>query len=82
MKDPSKTPVATFHCEKWGFFTPRRPAFIDIFPPGQNMVELILVTLLYVEKLRQSKDRSSGDFGGGGGGGGGGGDFGGGGGGD
>jgi hypothetical protein len=59
LNDPSETPVATFHCKQRGFFTQKRPASVEIFPPGEHMVELILVTLLYAEKLRQDKVESS-----------------------
>jgi len=61
MNDPSETPVAVFHCKKrQGLFTQGRPASVENFPQGERMIELILVTLLYVEKLRQDKERSRG----------------------
>jgi len=85
LNDPSEAPVAIFHRKRGGFFRQTRPASVEIFPVGEHIVELILVTLLYVEKLRQDKETSAdgdggdgGDGGGGDGGDGGGGDGGGG----
>jgi len=67
LNDPSETPVAVFHCkQRQGFFTQERPASVEIFRQGERMIDLILITLLYVEKLRQDKERSRGGGDGGG----------------
>jgi hypothetical protein len=60
LNDEHKTPVAKFHlpCLRWF----RRPgakscAWMEIFPEGEHLVDVILLTFIYVEKIR--KDRES-----------------------
>jgi hypothetical protein len=65
LNDASTTPVATFHTKNWGIFSEKRPAFLEIFPPGEHMVELILITFIYMEKLRKDRERSRSHGGGG-----------------
>jgi len=52
LNDESKTPVAQFH-EKIGVFKQARPAFLEIFPAGEHMVDEILVTFVYIAKLKE-----------------------------
>ncbi|KAF8801977.1 hypothetical protein BYT27DRAFT_7197424 [Phlegmacium glaucopus] len=43
-----------------------RPASLEISPQGQHMVDLIVVTFIFVEKLRTDRERHSRSHGGGG----------------
>ncbi|KAF9009733.1 hypothetical protein BDQ17DRAFT_1406716 [Cyathus striatus] len=52
LNDDSKTPVAHFHHKHYGIFRKKRPASLEIFPAGEHMMDLILVTFIYIEKLR------------------------------
>ncbi|KAJ3520941.1 hypothetical protein NMY22_g12524 [Coprinellus aureogranulatus] len=67
--DGTDTHVAKFHRKHLGIVGTARPATLEIFPAGEHMVDLIVVTLVYIEKLRRDRDRSRRSGGGGGGGG-------------
>jgi len=56
VNDSAKTPVAYFHRRKLGIIGDARPASLEIFTAGQDMVDLIVVTGVYVEKLRKAKE--------------------------
>ena len=56
MKDSAKTPVACFHRRQFGIIGDARPASLEIFTAGKDMVDLIVVTGVYVEKLRKAKE--------------------------
>ena len=56
MNDSAKTPVARFHHRHWGIIGAARPPSLEIFAAGKDMVDLIVVTGVYMEKLRQDKD--------------------------
>ena len=56
-KDASKTLVAAFHRRRLGIIGDARPASLEICPQGQHMVDLIVVTFIFVEKLRSDKER-------------------------
>ncbi|KAF9528281.1 hypothetical protein CPB83DRAFT_767046 [Crepidotus variabilis] len=62
----SKTPVAVFHRKRVGFIRGARPGSLEIMSEGENMIDIILVTFLYIEKLRKDKERASRSHGGGG----------------
>ncbi|KAJ3812074.1 hypothetical protein EV368DRAFT_44521, partial [Lentinula lateritia] len=49
--------VATFHQER--LFSKNNTARLEIFPPGQHMIDEILVTFTYIERLRRAKERSA-----------------------
>jgi hypothetical protein len=66
LNDPSMTPVATFHRKHRGIFSDKRPASLEVFPPGEHMVDLILITFIYMEKLRKDSENSRKSHGGGG----------------
>ena len=36
-----------------------RPPSLEIFPEGEHMVDLIVVTFVYIEKLRTDRDDQS-----------------------
>jgi len=56
VNDSAKTPVAYFHRRKLGIIGAARPASLEIFTAGKDMVDLIVVTGVYVEKLRKAKE--------------------------
>ena len=60
MNDSAKTPVARFHCRKWGIIGKARPASLEIFAAGKDMVDLIVVTGAYMERLREDKENPEG----------------------
>lgn len=51
MNDDAKTWVAKFIPK--GFSPRAKPATLDISPEGEHMVDLIVVMLVYIEKLRR-----------------------------
>ncbi|KAF9009727.1 hypothetical protein BDQ17DRAFT_1235527 [Cyathus striatus] len=57
VNDGSKTPVAHFHRRHRGFFSKSRPASLEIFPVGQHMMDLIIVTFVYIAKLREDRKK-------------------------
>jgi len=56
-RDAARTPVARFHIWRRGFFgkAPRR-ASLEIFPEGMHMVDLIFVTFVYIQKIRDEAE--------------------------
>ncbi|EAU80773.2 hypothetical protein CC1G_04883 [Coprinopsis cinerea okayama7 len=71
--NPAKTLIAKYHLKHYGILREARPASLEIFEEGQGVVDTILTTFVYVEKLRKDREQRSRNSGGGGGGGGGGG---------
>ena len=59
MNDSPKTPVACFHRQHFGIIGKARPASLEIFEAGKGMVDLIVVTGVYMEKLRKDKERAA-----------------------
>ncbi|KAF8162645.1 hypothetical protein B0H34DRAFT_692352 [Crassisporium funariophilum] len=57
VNDATQTPVACFHRSK-GLFNNARPASLEILAEGEHMVDLIVVTFLYMEKMRDQRERS------------------------
>ncbi|KAJ3520937.1 hypothetical protein NMY22_g12523 [Coprinellus aureogranulatus] len=69
--DGTDTRVAKVHSKHYGIIGTARPATLEIFPAGEHMVDLIVVTLVYIEKLRREREQARRSHGGGGAGGGG-----------
>jgi len=59
VNNSSNTPVAVFHPKRCGIFQEGRPASLEIFPAGEHMVDLIVVTFVYVETLRRDRKNRS-----------------------
>ncbi|KAH7880115.1 uncharacterized protein C8R40DRAFT_1166311 [Lentinula edodes] len=57
LNDVSKMLVATFHQER--LFSKNNTARLEIFSPGQHMIDEIFVTFTYIERLRRAKERSA-----------------------
>ncbi|KAJ3502817.1 hypothetical protein NLJ89_g8718 [Agrocybe chaxingu] len=51
--------VARFHDPQVSMYQKRRPASLEIFPVGEHMVELILITFIYIEKMRTDRQNSA-----------------------
>lgn len=64
--DGSKTPIAYFHQKRYGVFGKKRPAFLEITPAGGHMIDVIVYTFVYIEKIRKDKERAARSNGGGG----------------
>jgi len=57
LNDGSNTIVATFHPQR--FFWGKDRARLEIFPQGQHMVDEIVVTFTYVERIRKVRQRAA-----------------------
>ncbi|KAJ7582043.1 hypothetical protein C8J56DRAFT_793156, partial [Mycena floridula] len=55
--DKSETLIATFHRKRWLFG--KRQAYLEIFPEGMHLADVILVTFIYIEKIRRDKERAA-----------------------
>lgn len=54
--DEHQTPVAKFHREHHRMpFIKHRLAFLDIYPPGEDIVDFVFITFLYIQKVRQDQ---------------------------
>jgi hypothetical protein len=51
--------VARFHRKSLGIFRKARKASLEIFPTGEHIVDAIMVTFIYVEKLRKDRERAA-----------------------
>ena len=69
LNDEAETPVARFHTRRLGIFRKARQAFLEIFPAGEHIIDTIVVTFVYIEKVRKARERALRSSGGGGGGG-------------
>ncbi|KAF9269828.1 hypothetical protein L218DRAFT_292011 [Marasmius fiardii PR-910] len=56
--DEKKTVVAKF-AQKSFFVKKSSPGLLEIFPPGEHMVDEIFTTFIYIEKLRKEKENGS-----------------------
>ncbi|KAM6493987.1 hypothetical protein JOM56_010348 [Amanita muscaria] len=57
--DSVKTPIARFHRRRLGVLKKRRPASLEIFPEGTHMVDLILITFVYIQKIRNDAEQTA-----------------------
>ncbi|TFK34281.1 hypothetical protein BDQ12DRAFT_727059 [Crucibulum laeve] len=58
MNDGAKTPVARFQQQRLGIISKARPASLEIFPAGDHIADVIVVTFVYIEKLRKDRDNA------------------------
>ncbi|TFK64516.1 hypothetical protein BDN72DRAFT_901479 [Pluteus cervinus] len=58
LNDEARTLVAKFHVKHYGIFRKARPPFLEISQLGMHMVDLILITFVYIEKLRRDYERA------------------------
>jgi len=57
----AKTPVAKFHRRNFGFWSKSKksPAYLEIFPEGEHMVDEIFSTFIYIEKIRSEQEAAA-----------------------
>lgn len=58
QNDGTDTPVAHFHNYESRLIGKSRPASLEILPAGEHMVDLIVITLVYIENYRQLRDQN------------------------
>jgi len=56
VNDSGRTPVARFHRRWLSTVGDDPPVSLEIFAAGKDMVDLIVVTGAYMEKVRKSKE--------------------------
>ncbi|KAL0565727.1 hypothetical protein V5O48_016290, partial [Marasmius crinis-equi] len=55
LDDESQTPIAKFHPKNiGGIFGEKRQADLEIFPPGEGMADVVLLTFVYAERIRSN----------------------------
>ncbi|KAJ3513860.1 hypothetical protein NLJ89_g2722 [Agrocybe chaxingu] len=54
-KDENETLVANFHQQHFGLVGKARPASLEVQPEFNHMADIIVITLIYIEKLRREK---------------------------
>ena len=59
LDDGSKTPVAEGHRSHIGVFSKSRQARLVIFPGFEHLVDIILITFVYAEKLRKEREQAA-----------------------
>ena len=57
--DGKESRVAVYHRRRLGMVTDARPASLEIFAEGEHMVDLIVVTFVYIEKLRKDRENQA-----------------------
>ena len=57
--DGSERPVAVYRRGRIGVVREARPPSLEVLPEGGHMVDLIVVTFVYIEKLRTDRDDQS-----------------------
>ena len=57
--DGSERPVAVYRRGRIGVVREARPPSLEILQEGEHMVDLIVVTFVYIEKLRTDRDDQS-----------------------
>ena len=57
LDDASRTEVARHHRATLGIIGKRRSASLDIAPQAERMLDLVILTFIYVEKLRMDKEK-------------------------
>ncbi|KAF9528075.1 hypothetical protein CPB83DRAFT_894783 [Crepidotus variabilis] len=53
----TKMPIVTFHPKEEHLFSTKkiRPAFLEVLPQGQHMLDDIIITFVYMERIRSEK---------------------------
>ncbi|KAF8652775.1 hypothetical protein AX16_004167 [Volvariella volvacea WC 439] len=59
LNDGSKTMVANYYTKFWSFRHKPENAYLEIMPNGEHMVDLIMITFLYIEKIRDERERAA-----------------------
>ncbi|KAH0832271.1 hypothetical protein J3R83DRAFT_13264 [Lanmaoa asiatica] len=56
--DETRTKLVRYHKRTFGILAPKHPPYLDIQPEVVHMLDMIVVTFVYIEKLRMDKERS------------------------
>ncbi|KAG9308015.1 hypothetical protein JVU11DRAFT_12666 [Chiua virens] len=56
LDDSSRTQIARYHRASLGIIGKRRHATLEIAPQAEHMLDLVILTFIYVEKLRMDKE--------------------------
>ncbi|KDQ54825.1 hypothetical protein JAAARDRAFT_196223 [Jaapia argillacea MUCL 33604] len=59
QRDQPTNVLASFKEQSINLFSPSSNAYLDIYPAGQHMIDLIITTFVYVEHTRREGDRRS-----------------------
>ncbi|KAJ8502478.1 hypothetical protein ONZ45_g11717 [Pleurotus djamor] len=57
--DASDTVIAKYHFRSYGIVGSKHPAYLEIFPEGQHMMDLIVITFVYVEARRRQDQEAA-----------------------
>ncbi|KAK2460725.1 hypothetical protein APHAL10511_007195 [Amanita phalloides] len=57
--DTTRTPIARFHRRRLGLFRKQPPASLEILPEGMHMIDLIMVTFVFIQKIRNDNERAA-----------------------
>ena len=58
LDDASRAEIARYHRATLGIIGKRRHASLEIAPQAEHMLDLVILTFIYVEKLRMDKERN------------------------
>ncbi|KAJ7142142.1 hypothetical protein C8R43DRAFT_582603 [Mycena crocata] len=59
VNDDTETVVARYRPKKLGLFSKPRKASLEILPPFEHLMDEILVTFVYIERVRKQKERAA-----------------------
>ncbi|KAF8199957.1 hypothetical protein K438DRAFT_1822915 [Mycena galopus ATCC 62051] len=55
LNDGSNTVVAEYKCKSVGLISKKRDPYLEIFPPFEHMADEIMITFIFVERMRHSR---------------------------
>ncbi|KIM79627.1 hypothetical protein PILCRDRAFT_74073, partial [Piloderma croceum F 1598] len=58
LNDGSKTPVAQSHRSNIGIIGKPRQAGLEIYPGFEHLVDILLLTYIFVEKTRKDREKA------------------------
>ncbi|EAU80770.1 hypothetical protein CC1G_04880 [Coprinopsis cinerea okayama7 len=59
MMDEAKTRIVRYHRKKYGIFHDKAPASLEIEPCAEGMMDVIMLTYIYIEYLRNERDEAN-----------------------
>ncbi|KAF8901950.1 hypothetical protein CPB85DRAFT_106618 [Mucidula mucida] len=57
--DASQRPIAVYHRKHHGYFHPKREAFLEVLPQAEHMLDIVLITYVFVEKIRKENEEAA-----------------------
>ncbi|KAH7921063.1 hypothetical protein BV22DRAFT_1122391 [Leucogyrophana mollusca] len=60
LNDDSETEVARYHRDSLGIIGKKHGPYLEVFSQGEHMLDLLIFTFIYVEKLRMDKEDTAG----------------------